>query len=163
MPLFFPPRVALLRVFLLSMAAVITPVAAQADSEGAALFTQRCGTCHVLPDPENLTADMWSEKLVTMAAMAQLVSEEQKASVLSYLQSNAGTEDQILEKEGQYYDRLCSACHDRASIPVTEKKGADLKNFLMDHMIEEADLDIEESDAHEVAEFMLHSSIWKQE
>ena len=140
----------------------VPSVFGQPEDEGEKLFEKRCGSCHVLPDPENLTAEMWSGKMVTMAPMAQLFDEQQKAAVLGYLHTNAGTKDQILVQERRYFDRLCSSCHDVNSVLSSDKAGLNLENFLIDHMIEEADQDIEESDAHEVAEFMLHISVWKK-
>ena len=117
----------------------------------------------MLPDPENLTAGMWADRITVMAAMAKIFDEEQKAALLNYLQSNAGSLEEIVAKEREYYERLCSSCHEGTLAPATELMGAALKNFLMDHMIEEADLDIEESDAHEVSEFILHTSTKIQE
>jgi cytochrome c2 len=150
-------------ILIFAIAVTISPVFGQDEGGIAELYAQRCGTCHVLPDPENLTADMWANKITAMAAMAQIFDEEQKAALLTYLQSNAGSLENIIAKERKYYERLCSSCHEGTLAPATELMGAALKNFLMDHMIEEADLDIEESDAHEVSEFILHTSTKIQE
>ena len=146
-----------------TIAVAISPVFGQDEGGVAELFAQRCVTCHVLPDPKNLTADMWADKITVMATMAQIFDEEQKSALLNYLQSNAGSLEDIISQEREYYERLCSSCHEGALAPATDLMGAALKNFLMDHMIEEADLDIEESDAHEVSEFMLHSQTQVQE
>jgi cytochrome c2 len=143
---------------ILTLLIAISPVFGQDESAVSELFAQRCASCHVLPDPKNLTADMWADKITVMAAMAQIFDEEQKAALLSYLQSNAGSLEEIIAKEREYYESLCSSCHEEAVAPATELMGAALTNFLMDHMIEEADLDIEESDAHEISEFILHTS-----
>lgn len=124
----------------------------------AELYARECSGCHDLPDPDSLTAEMWVENIDEMAPLTDISDESQLAALLSYLQSRAGSLEHVIEKKHKYYERFCSDCHNVSSAPETELADSRLVDFIMDHLIEEADLDIEEGDANKVAEYILLTS-----
>jgi cytochrome c2 len=146
---------------LLSIVACIIVMALpiQAMADGKALFKLKCITCHVLPDPDNLTADMWVPQMERMAVMATL-SASQKTEILSYLQANSGTLEDILTKEKVHFDQHCSACHSTTKdVPTTANNGTQFEEYMIDHVEDKTGNDLEEEAAHEVAEYLLHSKI----
>lgn len=136
------------------------PMQTWADS-GKQIFKNKCVTCHVRPDPENLTADMWVERLETMAPMAGLTASE-KDKVLEYLQLHSGTQEKILAGERVHFEQHCSACHATAeSVPKTTKTGNQFEELMIEHIEAKTGKDLEEKAAHEVAEYLLHKKMLK--
>jgi cytochrome c2 len=134
------------------------PIQTWADS-GKQLFESKCVTCHVRPDPENLTAAMWVERMETMAPLAALNAQE-KAKVLEYLQIHSGTLEQILAGERVHFEQHCSACHATTeTVPRTEKTGNQFEEFMIEHVEAMTGKDLEEDAAHEVAEYLLHKKL----
>lgn len=136
---------------------MVLPIQVGASDSGKAIFEAKCGLCHVRPDPENLTAAMWVSQLETMAPMAALTAAE-KSEVLEYLQENSGTLEQLLAKEKVYFEQHCSACHAAVEDVVSraENSGNQFEDYLIEHVEDKADKDLEEKAAHEVAEYLLH-------
>jgi len=129
-----------------------------ADS-GKQLCNKKCITCHVLPDPENLTAAMWVQRMETMAPLAALTANE-KAEVLGYLQGHSGTLENILAKEQVHFEQHCSACHATAeAVPKSEKTGNQFEELLIEHVEDKNGKDLEEEDAQEVAAYILHKQL----
>jgi mono/diheme cytochrome c family protein len=68
-----------------------------ANSPGAQLYVNRCGSCHVPYNPHEMTAAMWDTQVTMMeekiqaAGMPALTSDERE-SILEYLKRNAGSE-----------------------------------------------------------------------
>lgn len=146
-------------LFVISWLILALPIQAGASDSGKATFEAKCIKCHVRPDPENLTADMWVHQLEAMAPMAQLTATE-KAEVLGYLQSHSGTLEQILAKEKVHFEQHCSACHAAVGdVPKAEKTGNQFEEYLIEHVEDIASKDMEEEAAHEVAEYLLHSKL----
>lgn len=56
--------------------------------KGQALFTERCGRCHGLPDPGKYKVNRWEGILSAMAPKARLSKEEQ-AHVTAYINAHA--------------------------------------------------------------------------
>lgn len=138
---------------------IVMALPIQTMADGKVLFKLKCITCHVLPDPDNLTADMWVPQMERMAVMATL-SASQKTEILVYLQANSGTLEDILTEEKVHFDQQCSACHStREDVPVTAINGTQFEEYLIDHVEDKTDNDLEEEAAHEVAEYLLHSTI----
>ena len=136
------------------------PVQTWADS-GKQIFENKCATCHVRPDPENLTAAMWVERMETMAPLAALTVKE-KDKVLEYLQLHSGTLEKILAGERVHFEQHCSACHATAeSVPKTTKTGNQFEELMIEHVEDKTGKDLEEDAAHEVAEYLLHSKVLK--
>ena len=134
------------------------PIQTWADS-GKQLFESKCATCHVRPDPENLTATMWIERMETMAPLSGLTASE-KAKVLEYLQLHSGTLGQILAGERVHFKQHCSACHATAeAVPKVEKTGNQFEELLIEHVEAMTGKDLDEEAAHEVAEYLLHKKI----
>ena len=134
------------------------PIQTWADS-GKQLFESKCATCHVRPDPENLTATMWIQRMETMAPLSGLTASE-KAKVLEYLQLHSGTLGQILAGERVHFKQHCSACHATAeAVPKVEKTGNQFEELLIEHVEAMTGKDLDEEAAHEVAEYLLHKKI----
>ena len=134
------------------------PIQTWADS-GKQLFESKCATCHVRPDPENLTATMWIQRMETMAPLSGLTAKE-KAKVLEYLQLHSGTLEQILAGERVHFKQHCSACHATAeAVPKVEKTGNQFEELLIEHVEAMTGKDLDEEAAHEVAEYLLHKKI----
>ena len=136
---------------------IVAPIAAQADS-GKELLEKKCVTCHVLPDPHNLTAVMWVDRMESMAPLANLNAQEKEA-VLKYLQDNSGTLEELLASEKPYYVKKCSSCHSLDNVPVTTMKGSELEDFLFEHQ-EDKGGEMDKEHAHEIAEFLLHTKLF---
>jgi hypothetical protein len=67
----------------------------EAGTEAAALYTERCGSCHRLYRPGALTSKMW-EAMVTrmeieMSRRGIALRVEDRETILDYLRRNAGT------------------------------------------------------------------------
>lgn len=66
-----------------------------ADSYAARLYAKRCGTCHTVYNPHEMTAAMWAVQVKAMqgrmrqAGVPPLTPAERKA-ILDYLTRNAG-------------------------------------------------------------------------
>lgn len=145
---------------LLSVAAWLVVVAfpIQAWADGKALFDTRCVTCHVLPDPDNLTADMWVPVMERMSPMANLNASE-KTGVLGYLQANSGTLENILVREQEHFKRQCSTCHTTAEkVPLTDKTGAQFEEYMIEHVEDKTDNDMDEKIAREIAQYLCIKS-----
>src|SRR5271156_3605367 len=68
-----------------------------ASSPAAQLYVSRCGNCHAPYDPHELTAAMWDTQITMMEVKMQTaglppLTPDDRASILEYLKSNAGTE-----------------------------------------------------------------------
>ena len=138
---------------------IVVPISAQADS-GKEVLEKKCATCHVQPDPHNLTAAMWVDSLKSMARLADLNAQEKEA-VLKYLQDNSGTLEELLASEKPYYVKKCSSCHSLDNVPVTAMKGSELEDFLFEHQ-EDKGGEMDEEHAHEIAEFLLHTKLFEK-
>ncbi len=104
---------------------IAMPADGWAAASGEKIFKKRCGTCHELPDPNVPPSQGWAKQLDQMAAMASLKSEE-KAGVLSYLQSHSQikVKNVSLAEEKRLFEKKCSLCHtpDRVFLtPLTDK------------------------------------------
>ena len=65
-----------------------------AQSSAAALYAEKCGTCHAVPHPKRNTAAEWRRLFALMEQrMAERhvppFSAEERETLLNYLQSNA--------------------------------------------------------------------------
>jgi mono/diheme cytochrome c family protein len=85
-----------MKFFTLAALLFLTAFAAFAatGSDGEALFRERCGICHQLPDADLLKAEQWGKALDSMQALMEksgmppLTSEEYK-NLFNYLTRNA--------------------------------------------------------------------------
>jgi hypothetical protein len=64
-------------------------------SADAALYVQRCGSCHAVQHPKTLTAAMWQVQVDRMdskfrGARMKPPEGEERARILEYLKRNAG-------------------------------------------------------------------------
>jgi len=96
-----------------------------AGPAGKQIFEERCTRCHDLPDPTAAPEMGWEKRLKLMAKLARL-SPEQKADVLSYLQSHSKSAEKTisLADERRLFEQKCSLCHtlDRIFIePLTDE------------------------------------------
>jgi diheme cytochrome c len=67
------------------------------DSYAGQLYASRCGQCHAAYNPHGMTAAMWQTQVDAMQGKMQQagiapLSDEQRATILGYLQRNAGTQ-----------------------------------------------------------------------
>ena len=140
---------------------LLTALPIQAWADGKSLFEVKCITCHTLPDPDNLTADMWVPLIERMSVMANLKPDE-KTEVLGYLQANSGTLENILAEEREHFNQHCSGCHaTEDKVPKTEKAGAQYEEYMIEHVEEKTGNELDEKMVHEVAEFLLHVTLRK--
>jgi hypothetical protein len=82
------------------MAGCARPPAAplpQAGSPAETLYVSRCSVCHSAYDPRSMTAAMWQIQVTAMESRIEHaglppLSPADRATILNYLTSNAGTE-----------------------------------------------------------------------
>jgi len=135
---------------------VVIALPIQTWADGKTLFETKCITCHTLPGPDDLTADLWVPMMERMAVITPLTASE-KTEVLGYLQANSGTLEAILAKERVYFNQYCSACHATAKdVPKSALSGVQFEEFMIEHVESKTGTDLEEEMAHEVAEYLLH-------
>ncbi|MGH7814600.1 MAG: hypothetical protein ACREQI_11450 [Candidatus Binataceae bacterium] len=68
-----------------------------ANSPAARLYVSRCGQCHRLYNPHEMTAAMWQLQMAAMEGRIRdaglpPLSDAEHATILTYLKRNAGTE-----------------------------------------------------------------------
>jgi len=141
----------------LTVLAIALPFQLYAD-DGGDLYAQKCALCHVLPDPHNLTAEMWPKQMEIMAPRAALTPEE-KEKITRYLVSNGGQLDKIMAEERRLYAENCSTCHQEKPLPPTTLMGMELQDFLQEHVEDKAKENLPEDVAHELAEYYLHTKL----
>lgn len=126
--------------------------------DGQKLYEEKCAVCHILPDPHNLTAEMWPKQMELMAPLAGLKPEE-KDKITRYLVSNGGQLDEILVEERRHYAENCSSCHQEKTLPATKMMGHELQEYLLEHVEDKAKKALPENIAHEIAEYFLHTKL----
>jgi len=52
-------------------------------------FNLRCGQCHITPEVEELNAEKWQDLIVVLDGNMPVFSEEEKSSIIRYLQTFA--------------------------------------------------------------------------
>jgi mono/diheme cytochrome c family protein len=148
-------RIGLACVWYLLFASLLALVVqGHANASGKAVFEERCKSCHDLPDPNKPPEMGWEERLKLMAKVAKL-TPEQKAEVLSYLQSHTSKAESTmsLAQEGRLFEEKCSRCHtlDRIFlIPLNDES----RKHILKRMRSKAPGWISDSDADLILDYL---------
>jgi cytochrome c2 len=59
------------------------------SKKGLKTYNLRCGRCHILPDTEELKSRKWEELIVVLDGDMPVFSEEERSSVVRYIQDFA--------------------------------------------------------------------------
>ncbi len=59
------------------------------SKKGLKTFNLRCGRCHIVPDAEDLKSGKWEELIVVLDGDMPVFSEEERSSIVRYLQDFA--------------------------------------------------------------------------
>ncbi len=59
------------------------------SKEDLKTFNLRCGRCHISPEVEDLEAEEWEDLIVVLDGNRPIFSEEERASIVRYLQTFA--------------------------------------------------------------------------
>lgn len=113
-------------------AAMLWPLAVHGDvSEGEAIFSKKCHSCHDLPNPEQPPDVGWEEKLKKMAAFAGL-NTKQKGEVLAFLQSHSKRAVQTvsLAQDRDLFEEKCSRCHTPQRVFLVKPDDTTLRHIV---------------------------------
>jgi len=133
---------------------LFAPVMAISSEPGQSVFEARCQRCHDLPDPGKPPEMGWEKRLKLMAKLAKLTPEE-KAGVLSYLQSHSKKAEKTvsLADERRLFEQKCSLCHtlDRIFLePLNEKS----RQHIVKRMQEKSPGWISKDEAKQVLDYL---------
>ncbi len=59
------------------------------SKKGLKMYNLRCGKCHIVPDAEELKSGKWEDLIVVLDGDMPVFSEEERSSVVRYLQAFA--------------------------------------------------------------------------
>ncbi len=59
------------------------------SQKGLKMYNLRCGKCHIMPDTEDLKSGKWEDLIVVLGGDMPVFSEEERSSVVRYLQAFA--------------------------------------------------------------------------
>lgn len=111
---------------------LVWALSAQAgESEGEAVFNEKCHACHKLPDPSHPPDVGWTQQLKKMAVFAGL-NGKQKADVLAFLLSHdkSATETVSLAEDRQLFEKKCSRCHTPERVFLTQPDADTLQHIV---------------------------------